>query len=291
VRLAFLGTPEAAVPSLRALVDAGHDVALVITRPDRKRGRGAALSASPVKACAQELGLSVGDSLSGLDGLDVERGVVVAYGRLIAPDVLARTPMLNVHFSLLPRWRGAAPVERAILAGDVETGVSIMTLEADLDTGPVHLERRVAIGANTLTSLLVELATVGARALIEVLDSPDLLAHPRAQAGDVTYATKLTKEDFHLTIESSAAQLQRIVRLGRAFTMVGGRRLLVESASAFDGAFVTPGTIALRDGEVVLGASDGAIALQRVRPESGKSMSAVAWWSGARLDAAAAQWA
>lgn len=291
MRLAFLGTPEAAVPSLRALVDAGHDVALVITRPDRKRGRGGQLSPSPVKVCAHELGLAVGHRLSELDDLDVERGVVVAYGRLIAPEVLARVPMLNVHFSLLPRWRGAAPVERAILAGDTETGVSIMTLEAELDTGPVHLEQRVAIDAKSLKSLLGELATVGGRALTEVLGSPELLAHPHAQEGDVTYASKLTKEDFHLTSASSAAQLLRIVQLGQAFTMVAERRLLVESAVEYEGAVVARGSIALRDGAVILGAAKGAIALQIVRPESGKSMSATAWWTGARLDEAVVQWA
>jgi hypothetical protein len=181
VRLAFLGTPEASVPSLRALIDAGHDVALVITRPDRKRGRGGRLSPSPVKECAQELGLRVGHRLGDLDGVKVERGVVVAYGRLVPSELLERIPMLNVHFSLLPKWRGAAPVERAMLAGDEETGVSIMTLEPELDTGPVHLEKRVAIDDKTLATLLDELATLGAQALTEVLGSPQLLANPHAQ--------------------------------------------------------------------------------------------------------------
>src|ERR1700691_634095 len=220
MRLAFLGTPEAAVPSLRALVDAGHEVEIVITRPDRKRGRGGALSPSPIKACAQRLGLRVGHRLSDLDELDVERGVVVAYGRLIPAELLARVPMLNVHFSLLPRWRGAAPVERAILAGDAETGVSIMTLDVDLDTGPVHLECRVTIGDKTLATLLDELSELGARALSEVLASPELLTHPRAQEGEVTYAEKLSKDEFHLVPAMSAEQLLRIVRLGPAFTFV-----------------------------------------------------------------------
>ena len=308
MRLAFLGTPEAAVPSLRALVDAGHDVAIVITRPDRKRGRGGQVSPSPVKACAQELGLSIGHRLSDLDDLNVERGVVVAYGRLIPAEVLARIPMLNVHFSLLPRWRGAAPVERAILAGDAETGVSIMTLDEDLDTGPVHLEKRVEIHAKSLSSLLGELATIGAHALTEVLDSPELLAHPRSQRGEVTYAPKLTKEDRHLNSSFSAAQLLRIVQLGQAFAFVRDRRLLVESATAFrmgqaftvanqqggpadsESDVVTAGTIALRFGRVLLGAADGAIALDRVRPESGKPMSAPSWWSGARFESDSVQW-
>ncbi len=281
MRVAFLGTPEAAVPSLRALVDAGHDVAIVITRPDRKRGRGGELSPSPVKACAQELGLSIGHRLSDLDELDVDRGVVVAYGRLIPADVLAQVPMLNVHFSLLPRWRGAAPVEHAILAGDVETGVSIMSLDEGLDTGPVHLERRVEVDEKSLATLLSELATMGARALLEVLGSPVLLSHSRAQEGDATYATKLTKEDYHLGASSPAEQLLRVIRLGRAFIMVGNRRLLVEGATSFDGV-VAPGSVASIDGRVVLGTAEGAIALERVRPESAKSMSAPSWWSGTR---------
>jgi methionyl-tRNA formyltransferase len=291
MRLAFLGTPEAAVPSLRALVDSGHDVALVITRPDRKRGRGGRLSPSPVKVCAQELGLTIGHRLSDLEDIAVERGVVVAYGRLIPAELLERVPMLNVHFSLLPRWRGAAPVERAILAGDEETGVSIMTLDADLDTGPVHLETRVAIDEKSLPLLLAELSNVGAKSLVEVLETPELLAHPRAQEGDATYAAKLTKEDFHLAPASSAAQLLRVVRLGQAFVLAGGRRLLVESASAFSGDDVASGSITLRNAQVLLGAADGVIVLEHVRPESAKSMSASSWWAGARFEQNVVPWA
>jgi methionyl-tRNA formyltransferase len=290
VRLAFLGTPEAAVPSLRALVEAGHDVAVVITRPDRKRGRGGAMSPSPVKACAQELGLSVGHRLDDLDDLDVERGVVVAYGRLLSAELLTRIPMLNVHFSLLPRWRGAAPVERAILAGDHETGVSIMSLDEGLDTGPVHLEHRIDVGDKSLATLLDELAWLGARAITEVLDSPDLLTNSRAQRGDATYATKLTKGDRHLTPALPAVQLARIIRVGQAFAFVEGRRLLVESGTVDDDDGVSPGSIALREGRVLFGASEGAISLDRVRPESAKSMSAIAWWSGARLDPDVVRW-
>jgi methionyl-tRNA formyltransferase len=290
VRLAFLGTPEAAVPSLRALVDAGHDVAIVITRPDRKRGRGSQLSPSPVKACALELGLRVAHRLSDLDGVDVARGVVVAYGRLIPGALLERVPMLNVHFSLLPRWRGAAPVERAILAGDTETGVSIMTLDADLDTGPVHLERRVRIDDKSLASLLEELARVGAQALTEVLSSPDLLAHPTPQEGDVTYAPKLSKDEFHLAPAMTTEQLLRTVRLGQAFTFVNGRRLLVERATRYDGDDVAIGAIEVRGARVVFGTASGSLEVDQVRPESAKSMRATAWWAGARLDHDQAVW-
>jgi methionyl-tRNA formyltransferase len=290
MRLAFLGTPEAAVPSLRALVDAGHEVVVVITRPDRKRGRGGHLSPSPVKACAEAFGLRVSHRLSDLDDVDVDRGVVVAFGRLIPGDVLARIPMLNVHFSLLPRWRGAAPVERAILAGDHETGVSIMSLDEGLDTGPVHLETRRPVGERSLATLLAELADVGAHALIEVLATPALLERPHAQEGEATYAEKLTKEEFHLSAAAPSVQLLRVVRLGQAFVMVAGRRLLIESARAYDDVDVASGCIALREGVVVLGAAQGAIVLEQVRPESAKSMSALAWWSGARFTEDVAAW-
>jgi methionyl-tRNA formyltransferase len=290
VRVAFLGTPEAAVPTLRALVEAGHDVALVLTRPDRRRGRGAELSPSPVKVAAQSLGLRVAHRVSDLASVSVERGVVVAYGALIPGAVLDRVPMLNVHFSLLPRWRGAAPVERAILAGDEETGVSVMTLEVELDTGPVHLERRVDVGEKTLAQLLGELSVVGAAALVEVLGSSTLLENARPQSGDVLYAAKLTKEDFHLNPAMSREQVLRTVRLGRAFTFVEGRRLLIDAAQRSP-LEVEVGHLTRRGDDVLLGADGGAVALTRVRPEGKGSMDATAWWSGARLGEHSTMWA
>jgi methionyl-tRNA formyltransferase len=290
MRVAFLGTPEAAVPTLRALVEAGHDVDIVITRPDRRRGRGGHLSASPVKVAAESLGLRVAHRLSDLEGLSLERGIVVAYGALIPGPVLERLPMLNVHFSLLPHWRGAAPVERAILAGDAETGVSVMTLEVELDTGPVHLERRVTVGDKTLATLLGELSVVGAEALVEVLASPTLLSQATPQSGEVLYAAKLSKEDFHLQPSLTSDQLLRIVRLGRAFTFVDGRRLLIESARRDDDPDTPVGHVARRGDRVVLGTLDGAFEVLKVRPEGKSSMDALAWWSGARLDERSTMW-
>ncbi|HEY5266263.1 MAG TPA: methionyl-tRNA formyltransferase [Acidimicrobiales bacterium] len=279
MRVAFLGTPEAAVPTLRGLVDAGHDVVVVITRPDRRRGRGSDLVASPVKRAALELGLPVGYSLRDIDVHAVELGVVVAYGAIIPSALLAELPMLNVHFSLLPRWRGAAPVHRAILAGDPETGVAIISLEATLDTGPVHLERRVLVGEKTVDELTQELAELGAKALLDVLATPELLENPSVQVGEATYAEKLTKETFHLTPTSSAELVLRTVRLGGAFFFIDGNRLSVVAAHATD-ADVAPGIVARVGGEVLLGASDGAVALVQVRPEGSKTMSAQAWWAG-----------
>lgn len=290
MRLAFLGTPEAAVASLRALVEAGHDVAIVITRPDRRRGRGAQLSSSPVKIAALELDLTVGHSLGDLEKVQVERGIVVAYGAMIPSALLANVPMLNVHFSLLPRWRGAAPVERAILAGDEVTGVSVMSLEAALDTGPVHAERRTNVDAKTASELTNELAMLGAELLLDVLADEALLAHPVAQAGEATYAEKLVAETFHLIPSMPVSQLERTIRLGRAFTMIDGRRVKVIAAHA---AALTgkPGSIVEIQGGVALVGFDGAVALERVQPEGSRSMSARDWWSGARLDASLIEWA
>jgi methionyl-tRNA formyltransferase len=282
MRLVFLGTPEAAVPSLEALVAAGHDLELVVTQPDRRRGRGGDTSASPVKAAAIRLGLRVADSLEALEGVEAQRGVVVAYGALIPASVLARIPMLNVHFSLLPRWRGAAPVERAILAGDRETGVGVISLEATLDTGPLHAEGRTLIAQKTASELTGELAQMGARLVTEVLASEEMLSHPWPQVGESTYAAKLTPETFHLSPEMSAQQALRVVQLERAYFKVQGQRLLILRAHEGDGA-LAPGALARRDATVYAGFADAALELSWVQPEGSRTMSGAAWWAGARF--------
>ncbi|MEK0414820.1 MAG: methionyl-tRNA formyltransferase, partial [Actinomycetota bacterium] len=157
-RIVYFGTPEVAVPPLRALVAAGVEVALVVTRVDKRRGRGSNLSPSPVKAAALELGLRVSHTMTDALTVGADLGVVVAYGRIIPVDVLTKLPMINVHFSLLPRWRGAAPVERALMAGDTETGICIMRVEEGLDTGVVYDRVTLPIcDDHTLTTLRAEL--------------------------------------------------------------------------------------------------------------------------------------
>ncbi len=282
MRLVFLGTPEAAVPSLEALVAAGHDVALVVTQPDRRRGRGNDVSASPVKAAARRWGLTVADDLGALEELEVERGVVVAYGAMIPAAVLARIPMLNVHFSLLPRWRGAAPVERAILAGDEETGVGIISLEPTLDTGPLHAEGRTLIAEKTASELIGELAQMGAQLVTEVLASDELLAHPRPQRGDSTYAAKLTPETFHLSSAMTVTQARRVVRLERAFVKVQGQRLRILRVQPHDET-VAPGTVLAHGASAYAGFADGSLDLSWVQPEGSRTMSGAAWWAGARF--------
>jgi methionyl-tRNA formyltransferase len=285
MRLAFLGTPTAAVPSLEALVAAGNDVVLVISQPDRRRGRGNDVSASPVKAAALARGLPVADDLAALDGVEVERAIVVAYGELIPAAALARTPMLNVHFSLLPRWRGAAPVERAILAGDEETGVGIISLEATLDTGPLHAVGRTPIGEKTVSELTSELSHLGAKLLIEVLASSDLLTHPWPQEGESTYAAKVKPETFHVSPEMTVAQALRVVQLERAFVKVEGRRLRILRAQVGD-VVVTRGFLVPSKDTVSLGLIDGALELAWVQPEGSRTMNTADWWAGARLEGA-----
>jgi methionyl-tRNA formyltransferase len=282
----YLGTPEAAVPPLRALVGAGFDVALVISQPDRRRGRGGALTPSPVKQAALALGLPVSARVDDLlePGVDAELGVVVAFGRLIRPHVLERVPMVNVHFSLLPRWRGAAPVERAIMAGDDVTGVCVMQLEAGLDTGPVHAIVRTPIGPDeTAEELRGRLVELGTGLLLESLTNG--LGDPAPQLGEPTYAEKIDPAEMEIDWTQPALDVHRLVRLGRAWTTFRGRRLRVlrarvqrEPTVATSNTLPPPGTL---DG-VLVAANDGWLELVTVQPEGRAPQAADAWRNGAR---------
>ncbi len=262
MRLVFLGTPDAAVPPLRALVDAGHDVALVVSRADARRGRGGALSPSPVKAAAVELGLPVTDRVDDVLDLDppAELGVVVAFGRIIKPHVLAALPMVNLHFSLLPRWRGAAPVERAVLAGDEVTGVCVMDVEEGLDTGGVHRRVEVAIGPDeTADELRARLVEVGTALLVDAL--AEGLGEPEPQVGEPTYAAKVDPAELEIDWSRPAVDIHRLVRVGGAWTTHGGRRLKVWRSHVDDG---------------------GALVLDEVQPEGKGRMPFDDWARGAR---------
>ena len=196
-RLVYLGTPAMAVPPLAALLEAGFDVALVVSRPDAKRGRGGRLLPSPVKAAALDRGLAVTDRVDDVFAAGADAGVVVAFGRIIRPHVLDALPMVNLHFSLLPRWRGAAPVERALLAGDERTGVCLMAVEEGLDTGGVYGSVEVAIGSEeTAAQLRDELVDVGTGLLVRQL--LDGLGPPEPQGGEPTYADKIRPDELEL---------------------------------------------------------------------------------------------
>jgi methionyl-tRNA formyltransferase len=277
LKLAYLGTPEAAVPPLRALVEAGHDVVLVVSQADKKRGRGGSLVPSPVKAAAVELGLPVTARVLDVVDSGAELGVVVAFGRLIKPEVLARVPMINVHFSLLPRWRGAAPVERAILAGDDETGVDIMALEEGLDTGPVYMSRRVAIGPEeTADELRARLVELGTEMLVDILSAP--LPEPVPQEGDETSAAKLEPAELRIDWSRTAEEIARVVRRGSAWTTFRGSRLRILRARPAAGV-LQPGAV---DG-LAVGTTKGVLELLEVQPEGKARQAASAWRNGARL--------
>ena len=276
MRLAYLGSPQAAVPPLRALVGDGHDVAVVVTQPDKKRGRGGALSPSPVKAAATELGIPVTTKVDDVLDAGVELGVVVAFGRIIKPHVLARVPMVNLHFSLLPRWRGAAPVERAILAGDAETGVCVMAVEEGLDTGGVYALERVGIGPNeSADELRARLVDVGTELLVRTLRAP--LGDPAPQEGEPTYAAKIEPAELELDWTKSAADLHALTRIGKPWTTFRGKRLRILEAR--------PTVARLEPGELqgtTVGCGSGALELLTVQPEGKAAQDASAWRNGAR---------
>ena len=246
-RVVFMGSPAFAVPSLSALAGAGYQVVAVVCQPDRPAGRGGKLAPPAVKVAAQGLGLEVVQPETLRDEavravLDAYRAdviVVAAYGKILPKSVLAmpRRGCINVHASLLPRWRGASPINAAILAGDAETGVSIMELEPKMDTGPVILCRSMPIEASdTTASLEPRLADLGARALLDALPGwlgSELHAQPQDDS-KATYCSLLTKEDGHLSTTMTAAEAERAVRAFNpwpgAFVLVGQERLAIWGA-------------------------------------------------------------
>ena len=282
-RIAFAGTPQDAVPALQALVEAEFDVPVVVTGAPRRRSRRGGDTPSPVAAAAAELRLPVSHETTDLADCDADCAVVVAYGQLVDRDLLAITPMLNVHFSLLPRWRGAAPVERALLAGDGHTGVSLMALEPTLDTGPVFWQHEVPIGpADTAEGLRSRLAREGAQRLATSLIEG--LGDPQPQEGGPTYARKLTPEDRRIDWSQPAAYIDRQVRVGGAWTTLDGERFIIRAgrpAESPPGAAheAPPGTLA--DNAVVTG--HGLLALEVVQPAARGAVDARAWLHGARL--------
>lgn len=276
-RIVYLGTPEVAVAPLRALHAAGFDIALVITRPDKRRGRGSGLRPSPVKAAATELGLAISTDVDDALSADADLGVVVAFGRIIKPHVLAHVPMVNLHFSLLPRWRGAAPVERALLAGDVETGVCVMQVAEGLDTGDVYRRIRVPIAPDaTLDSLRSHLVEVGTAALIEALTSG--LGPGEPQIGEPVHAAKIERDEYRIDPTDPAEHIDRVVRLGGAWAEFRGQRLKIWSATMTDRTDLAPGTF---DGPLV-GTGTVALELLDVQPEGKPRMAAGPWLNGAR---------
>lgn len=247
-RIAFLGTPEIAVTTLRGLHAAGHEIVVVVTGRDTRRGRGGETTPSPVKAAALELGLPVEHDPEAVLRSGAELGVVVAFGRILSKELVEHLPMVNLHFSLLPRWRGAAPVEWAILDGDERTGVCVMAVEEGLDTGGVYAKAETEVGEKTLAGLWDELGRTGTDLLVEWLRTPWPDGRPPApepQVGTPTYARKLTADDRRIPDDAPAERQLAVVRIGNAWTEIDGVRVKVleariDEAGAFEPVTVQP---------------------------------------------------
>ena len=292
-RIIYFGTPEIAVAPLRALVDAGCNVELVVTRPDVRRGRGNQTSACPVKVAAQELGLKISQSASDAVALVGSSndllGVVVAYGELISMNVLSVVPMINVHFSLLPRWRGAAPVERAILAGDKTTGVCIMRVVESLDQGEVFSRVEMPIlSTDTLNSLRQKLLDASLPLLVNAVKNG--LGDGVAQIGEALYAKKISNSELQIDWSNPAIQIDRLIRVGGAYTHFGGKRLKIVKARIVSESMTNAlhGAIkVVSRHECEVATSEGAISLTEVQPEGKSVMTVEVWLNGARIETGA----
>ncbi len=292
MRTVYLGTSDFAVTVLERLAASEHRPELVVTRPDRPRGRGLKLASPPVAEAARELGLELEqpesvnaeDARAAIAAARPEAVCICAFGALIREPLLSDHRMLNVHPSLLPRWRGAAPVERAIEAGDELSGISIMRPTAELDAGPVCLQASEPIGPeDDYGSLAPRLARLGGELLVEALDtSPECREQPRE---GVTHAEKIVAADRRLDPSLGARALERRVRalnphIGTWLELSGDARLGVRRAAARDGDGVAPGRLAARDGSLLLGTVDGTLELLEVQPAGGRPMDAAAWLRG-----------
>lgn len=291
----FLGTPSAAVPSLAALIDV-TDVIMVVTRADSAKGRSGRPTPPPVKMAAMEWGLPVvqPESRAELDRIlqdaEIDVGVVVAYGRILSPTALASAPagFVNVHFSLLPRWRGAAPVERAILEGDASTGVSLMQLDEGLDTGPVIAAVETPIAPDeTGGSLTGRLSYLGGMLIDDAMS--ELLAGRLDSAQQlrtgVTMANRLDRSEGRIDPSWTVAHAERAIRAFNprpgAWFSIDGARCRVHRAS-YSNEAVTPGAIAPFNGVAVLGLDGGSLALEVVQPAGKSAMTGTAWLNGRR---------
>jgi methionyl-tRNA formyltransferase len=295
VRVAYAGSPEAAVPPLRALAASSHEVVRVVTQPDKPRGRSGTASGTPVAQAAEELGIPVlrprtindPEVVEDIAGAGAEALVVVAFGQILRELVLSRWPCVNVHFSLLPAYRGAAPVERAVMDGVPETGVTTMFMEAGLDTGPILLVERTAVGDDEEGgALLARLADLGAPLLVRTVDALEAgTLEPRVQPEEgVSFAPKIGPEDRALDLRHPAAQLARRVRalaphIG-ATAVIDGRPFKVWGARTVSEP-VPPG-LSVEQGRLLAGTGAGTLEITRLQPPGKGRMDAADFLRGYR---------
>ena len=288
-RVVYFGTPEVAVAPLQALCRAGHDVARVVTRPPKRRGRRQEPTPSPVAAAAADLGLAVTCDLDDALRVEADLGIVVAYGEHIPDEVLERRRTVNLHFSRLPRWRGAAPVERAILAGDAEIGVCLMDVASEIDTGAVYRRASTAIEPQeSADELRARLCELGIGLLLDALSEG--FGDPVPQAGEMTWADKISTSELRIDWSAPAEHVLRLVRVGGAWTIFRGRRLKVLEAGGRASSVPpsAPGTIGLTvtqgEGSAVEVATGlGSVELVTVQSEGRTATPARDWFNGARV--------
>jgi methionyl-tRNA formyltransferase len=295
LKTAYLGTSEFAATVLRRLADSRHKAALVVTPPDSRKGRGRRLAPPPAAEAARELGLQLHqtpdvnshESLEAIRAARPKAIAVCAFGQLIKEPLLSEWTMLNVHPSLIPRWRGAAPIERVLMAGDDTTGVTIMRVTAGLDSGPIALVQEVPIApGDDYDTLSSKLADVGGELLVRALDDLEAgnLEFTEQDEAQATYAEKVSADERHLLPSRPAAELERIVRalaprVGAYLELEGGERLGVRAARAMqDGP--AAGSIESRGDQLVMGSSDGGLRLEVVQPPGKKPMSAADFLRG-----------
>lgn len=302
MRLVFAGSPDAAVPTLRALHAAGHEIALVLTQPDARGKRGSQTHPTPVRVAAEELGLEVltperasePDVVARVAALEADAGAIVAYGQILRPAMLeaVRLGWVNLHFSVLPAWRGAAPVQRAIMAGDDITGASTFVLDEGMDTGPVIgvVTERIA-PTDTAGDLLERLSVTGADLMVATMRAlEDGSASPQAQPDDgVSYAAKLTRDDAYVQWDRPAHVIDRQIRgctpaPGAWTTLPDASPARLGPVRIREAASPLPaGQIRFADGEVLVGTGTAPVALSTIQPAGRKAADAAAWWRGARL--------
>ena len=287
-RIVYIGTPQIAVAPLQALVAAGFDVELVVTGVDKRRGRGTQTTANPVKTAALALDIPISHDINDVLKLNPDGllGVVVAFGSIIAPEILQHVPMINIHYSALPRWRGAAPVERAILEGDSTTAVCIIQVVEQLDAGDVLASAPCAIREDdSVSGLRDRLGHLALPLLIDICSNG--VSSQQAQVGNVVIARKISTNDLAIAWSSSPDQISRQVRLGNAFTFFEGKRFKVHEVSRVSEQ-LPEGSISFNDGMVLVGTREGSLQLLTVQPEGKPRIAASEWARGARLSNASA---
>jgi methionyl-tRNA formyltransferase len=296
VQIAVAATPEVALPTLEALLDSEHDLVSVITQPDRPAGRGLALKESPVAIWAKDRGISVSKPVDQaelkLAVSDIDLVITIGFGVIIKEEILnlPKHGIINLHFSLLPKWRGAAPVQRAIEAGDEKTGVTIFKLDKGMDTGPIYRQKEIDMPSQATTeSLLQELAELGAPVVLDAISAIESNEAPLIQSiAGASRAEKLSKDEGRIDWHLPATKIERKIRAfypaPGAWTTFRDEAIKIESARASEAKFGLPGEIFLQGKDLFVSTSEGSLQILKVKPAGKASMDTISWINGARIE-------